>query len=94
MRCRKCRHRFFSTDSPTRRLDMERPAPTARTTSKRHHSSRRTGRLMRVIITVAVFGVMFLIFFAFLHYLSIEHPGEDNSCLHGEGNSLDCSSIG
>jgi len=83
MRCRKCRHRFYSTDSPTRRVQIERTAPVARTSPKRHKSSRNTARLMRVLVTVAVFGVMFLIFFAFLHYLSIDHPGEDNSSSHG-----------
>jgi hypothetical protein len=32
-----------------------------------------------MLITVAVFGVMFLIFFAFLHYLSNDRSTEDGS---------------
>jgi len=89
MRCRKCRQRFYSTDSPTRRvLESERSAPVARTSSKRHRSSRHTARLVRVLVTLAVFGVMFLIFFAFLHYLSIEHPGEDSSSSQWNGTNF------
>jgi hypothetical protein len=32
-----------------------------------------------MLITVAVFGVMFLIFFAFLHFLSNDRSAEDGS---------------
>jgi len=87
MRCRKCRHRFYTADALLTRIlptgaQLEKPVVAARHSTGRHKSSpRRNAHLVRVLVTVAVFGVMFLIFFAFLHFLSNEHSSEDNSPL-------------
>ena len=79
MRCRKCRQRFYAKKLTAHGVQVEKPAASARPLLKRHKSTRRNARLMRVLIAVAVFGVMFLIFFAFLRFLSNEHSSEENS---------------
>jgi hypothetical protein len=72
-RCRGCRRRFYSSA-------FAQPSLHSPGASQRKHSGvkvvdfRRRKRIVRRIITVAVFVVMFSLFGLFLHHVSQDHP--------------------
>jgi len=79
-RCRKCRHRFFASDSPESN-------PERAVQSKQTHgptklmSTRAKNRLVRRVIVILIFAVAFVIFWYFLRYLTREPspPGDSGA---------------
>jgi len=83
-RCRKCRHRFFSSEVLVLSDAELAHSAKAGQRSKAHRSARKKGprsrtRLVRGLITVAIFAAMFLIFWIFLRYLTSERERVQNS---------------
>ncbi len=77
-RCRKCRRRFFASDStasaPERAAnskDTRRPARLMTTRTKK--------RLVRRLIVISIFSLAFVLFLLFLGYLTTEHMSSSDS---------------
>jgi hypothetical protein len=80
-RCRKCRLRFFASDSPGSGSE-----PVAQ--SGRNHrptkllSSRTKKRLIRRLVVISIFAVAFILFLFFLRYLTTERmPSSDSGAV-------------
>lgn len=80
-RCRKCGHRFFASEISVPREADAGSVESSRVvrTSRNRPVSRFKGpagrrRLLRRVITVAIFAIMFVIFWLFLRYLTTERP--------------------
>jgi ribosomal protein L37AE/L43A len=77
-RCRKCRLRFYSpryaqiTTHATKKSDRSGKAA-------KRLDFRRRKRLIRRLITIAVFVVMFAMFGLFLRHIMEDHPPANNS---------------
>jgi len=72
-RCRKCRLRFFRLRS-TQIAGHSKKTPSFSSKGEKRLDFRRRKRLIRRIITVAVFVVMFSMFGLFLIHVSVDHP--------------------
>jgi hypothetical protein len=80
-RCRKCRQRFFASDSAE-------PGQERIVQSKQSHrpkrliSSQTKHRLIRRLIVIAIFTVAFALFWYFLRYLTTEpRPASDSGAV-------------
>jgi len=76
-RCRACRQRFFA--SPT----SATPAYAARQPARKHHrhksiETRKKRRVLRSMITVGVFLLMFAAFGFLLYYFTLGHAPASN----------------
>ena len=86
-RCRKCRHRFFSSEvlmqsdaEVAQSANAGQPRHAHRKTRQKSPRSRK--RLVRGLIAFVIFAVMFLIFWVFLRYLTTERaPAQNSSAL-------------
>lgn len=80
-RCRKCRLRFFASQSSLA-VD-ERVVPSTHTRRpQKLMSTRSKRRLIRWIIVVTIFAVAFIIFLFFLRYLTTERsPSQDSGAV-------------
>jgi hypothetical protein len=76
-RCRVCRHRFFASTTSETLARVSRQSARKRRRHQ-HIQTRKEKRLVRRIITVAVFLLMFSVFGLLLHYLSVDHAGSGN----------------
>jgi multidrug efflux pump subunit AcrB len=88
-RCRKCRQRFFASQSSA--LGSQQVVQSKHTHRHSRLMSRRTKkRLSRRLIVIAIFAVMFVIFLFFLRYLITERmPASDSGAV---SSPLTCSS--
>jgi hypothetical protein len=68
-RCRKCRHRFYSSEAPPPAVEGSKRSGRPQL-DPRDEAKRRRKRLLRGLIAVAIFAVMFLIFLMILNYLT------------------------
>jgi hypothetical protein len=68
-RCRKCRHRFYSSETPPPAAEGTKRSGRAQL-DPIHEAKRRRKRLLRGLIAVAIFAAMFLIFLMILSYLT------------------------
>ena len=77
-RCRKCRLRFFSSQSST--PGSERVVQSSHShRSSRLMSTRTKKRLVRQLVVIAIFAVALVIFLFFLRYLTTEPSPSQNS---------------
>jgi hypothetical protein len=68
-RCRKCRHRFYSSETPPPAAEGSKRSGRAQL-DPLHEAKRRRKRLLRGLIAIAIFAAMFLIFLMILNYLT------------------------
>jgi hypothetical protein len=68
-RCRKCRLRFYSDESPSQDAGGAKLSP-VENRSNREISKARRRRIIRGAIAIAIFAAMFLIFLVLLNYLT------------------------
>jgi ribosomal protein L40E len=82
-RCRKCRHRFFLRDfapapATAGAAQINKPRRPASKMSPREKS-----RLMRRLVTLAVFGLISILFLLFLRYVTTDRqPPADSGAVH------------
>ncbi len=69
-RCRKCRHRFYSSGTPAVAEGPKGSRKAHLVTREELKSKRR--RLLRGLIAIAIFAVMFVIFLMILKYLTTD----------------------
>ncbi len=82
-RCRKCRQRFYY---PAVGELARRNSGLAQKKGVKVRDFRRRKRVMRRIIAVAVFVVMFSLFGLFLRHISQDHPPQSNAQDMGSPN--------
>jgi hypothetical protein len=72
-RCRKCRQRFFLPSFKQIATHTRKQSERSRKAARRLDFRKRK-RLIRRLITIAVFIVMFSLFGLFLQHLTVDHP--------------------
>ena len=77
-RCRKCRNRFYASDSFVPIIGKTGRTNRARGISG-HVSTRQRRRLVGRLIVVAIFVVMFALFLLYLRYLTTDRPQSEDS---------------
>jgi hypothetical protein len=68
-RCRKCRHRFYSSETPPPATEGSKGRAQL---DPRDEAKRKRTRLLRGLIAIAIFAAMFLIFLMILNYLTAD----------------------
>jgi hypothetical protein len=68
-RCRKCRHRFYSSETPPPAVEGAKRSGRPQL-DPLHEAKRRRKRILRGLIAIAIFAAMFLIFLMILSYLT------------------------
>lgn len=77
-RCRKCRLRFYAPDlSDLNVSPVAQPHSVHR--SALHTRARNRRRTVRRLITIAIFTLMFAIFWFYLRYITADRTPADNS---------------
>lgn len=75
-RCRKCRHRFYASNSATPD-SVPQPSKSRSSKRRRHRDPGFRARLWRRMVWITVFTVAFFVFLYFLRFIISERAAPD-----------------